>query len=210
MASPSMEPRQRIQDAAISLFSQKGFAAIGVREIASAAEVNIAMISYYFKGKVGILKAIIEDFFDRLSEIFDHVDDKSKSPEECARLMIHNLISFVRENTELTMVTYNELPLDFPEIAEMKAEKISDLIQNISGLVHRFGLDPKDIYQIGVIGPSLIATIFTNFRFKPVLKRVFKFEFNDAYYEKITNTISTLFLFGINGVAAQKQKKKRI
>jgi len=205
-AKKSKEPRQRILDAAVSLFAQKGYAGVGVREIAKAADVNIAMISYYFEGKLGILKAIIEEFFAHYSEILRDIDDQSKSPEECLRLMVQRLVNFVKKNTELAMVTYNELPLDSPEIAELKAEKINELIQRISGLIRRFGLDPSDTFQISVIGPSLIASIFTNFRFRPVLKHIIKVEFNDVYYERLIEIISTLFLRGVLGLAAQKQK----
>lgn len=204
-AKANKEPKQRIMDSAITLFAQKGYAGVGVREIAKAADVNIAMISYYFEGKLGILKAIIEEFFTRYSNIFRDIDDQSKSPEECGRLMVRRLVNFVKANTELAIVTYNELPLESPEIAEMKAEKINELIQRISGLIRRFGLDPSDTFQIGVIGPSLIAAVFTNFRFHPVLKHVLKVEFNDAYYERFIEIISTLFLRGVYGIAAQKQ-----
>lgn len=206
-AKKSKEPKQRIMDAAISLFAQKGYAGVGVREIASEADVNIAMISYYFEGKLGILKAIIEEFFSHYSEILSDIDDQSKSPEECIRLMVQRLVSFVKKNTELAMVTYNELPLDSPEIAELKAEKIKELIQRISGLIRRFGLDPNDTFQIAVIGPSLIASIFTNFRFRPVFKHIIKEKFDDAYHERLTEIISTLFLHGVHGIAAQKQRR---
>lgn len=208
-AKTSKESKQRIMDAAISLFAQKGFAAVGVREIASAAGVNIAMISYYFDGKVGILKAIMEEFFDRYSQIFGDVDDESKSPEKCLRLLIRNLINFVRENTDLAMVAYNELPLETPEIAKLKAERGSSLIKKISGLIRRFGLDPNDKFQIGIVGPSIIAMIFANFRFRPVFRHIYDFEFNDVYYEQLSETIATLFLNGVYGVAGVREKPAR-
>lgn len=59
-----MEPKQRILEISAELFAQKGYAAIGVREIAAKANVNLSMISYYFGGKVGILKAIIEEYYE--------------------------------------------------------------------------------------------------------------------------------------------------
>ena len=202
-------PKKRILAAAISLFSQKGYAAVGVREIAAEAGVNIAMISYYFDGKIGILEEIMEEFFNKYSHVFDGIDDKSKTPEDCVRRLIHNIVHFVRENTELTMVSYNELPLDIPEIAELKAKRITTVIQRISGLILRMGFDPKDVFMIAVVGPSLISTIFTNFRFRPVLKQVFRFKFDDAYYERYAETIATLFLQGVKGLAEDRQQVAR-
>jgi AcrR family transcriptional regulator len=203
------DPKKRILAAAITLFAQKGFAAVGVREIAAEAGVNIAMISYYFEGKIGILKEIMEEFFDRYIQVFEGIDDGDKTPEACVRELIHNIVHFVRENTELAMVSYNELPLDIPEIAELKAEKITAMIQRISGLVLRMGFDPSDSFVIAVVGPSLISTIFTNFRFRPVLKRVFRFKFDDAYYKRYAETIATLFLNGIKGLGEERKRKMR-
>ncbi|MDH4219998.1 MAG: TetR family transcriptional regulator [Candidatus Aminicenantes bacterium] len=205
----NLVPKKRILEAAVSLFAQKGFAAVGVREIAAEAGVNIAMISYYFEGKVGILKDILEEFFDRYSLVFEGVDDESKAPEECVRDLIHNLINFVRKNTDLTMVSYNELPLEIPEIADLKAKRITATIQKISPLIRRMELDPQDTFLIAVVGPGLISTIFTNFRFRPVLKRVFKFKFDDSYYERYSETIATLFLNGIKGLIAEKKRQER-
>ena len=89
MDRDNSNPKNRILAAAISLFAQKGFAAVGVREIAAEAGVNIAMISYYFDGKVGILKEILEEFFRRYFMVFKGVDDEKKAPEDCVRELIH-------------------------------------------------------------------------------------------------------------------------
>jgi AcrR family transcriptional regulator len=202
------DPKQRILDAAISLFAKRGFAAVGVREIAAAAEVNIAMISYYFVGKGGILKAIVEEFFSQYSQLLGDVDDQNKTPEECLRVMIQRMVDYVGENTELAMVVYNELPLDIPEIAEIKAERIIHLIDMISGLVRRFGLDPKDTLQMSMIGPSLLSMILTNFRLRPVIQHVLEVKFNQAYYERLIETLATLFLDGIHGVSAHRRKQR--
>src|SRR5688500_11598850 len=51
------EARERLLLAALRLFAQKGFAKASTREIASAAGVNIASISYYFGDKAGLYAA---------------------------------------------------------------------------------------------------------------------------------------------------------
>lgn len=203
------DPKKRILAAAITLFAQKGFSAVGVREIAAEAGVNIAMISYYYDGKIGILKEILEEFFDRYMQVFEGIDDESKTPEACVRGLIHNIVQFVSENTELAMVAYNEIPLDIPVIAELKAQRITAMIQRISGLVLRMGFDPKDVFVISVVAPSLISAIFTNFRLRPVMKHVFPFKFDEAYHERYAETIATLFLSGIKGLAEERKQQKR-
>ena len=205
----AIEPKQRILKAAIFLFAQKGFAAVGVREIAKEANVNIAMISYYFEGKAGILKAVLEEFFEQYSQMLREAVDEERPAEEGIRILIGHMVDFVRENTELAIVAYNELPLDLPELAELTVEKITQMISIMSGLIKRFGLDPEDIYHLGMIGPSLISMVFMNFRIKSILKNVFKVKFDEAYFHDFKETTATLFLSGVQGIAAKKQVQKR-
>ena len=205
-AKETTGPKQRILDAAILLFAKKGYAGVGVREIAREAKVNIAMISYYYEGKIGILQSIIEEYFARFHLSISDMDFSSQPPEDNVRVLIGRIIDFVRENTELAMVMYNELPLDIPEIMELKAERISAMIRNLSGLIHQFGIDPGDPSKISMVGPSLIGMIFTNFRAQAVVQQAFGVNIDDAYYERLKSTLATLFLEGVQGVVAEMKK----
>ncbi len=54
------EKQIAIINAATQLFGEKGFEGTSVRDIAHAAEVNVAMISYYFGSKEKLMEAIFE------------------------------------------------------------------------------------------------------------------------------------------------------
>ena len=58
LRSDGVEARNRLLDAAMVLFAEKGFAKTSTREIAQAAQVNIASISYYFGDKAGLYRAV--------------------------------------------------------------------------------------------------------------------------------------------------------
>src|SRR5258707_6711116 len=51
--------RERLLGAAISLFSEQGYAATGTRAIAARAACNVALISHYFGSKEGLLREVI-------------------------------------------------------------------------------------------------------------------------------------------------------
>lgn len=53
--------RERVAQAALDLFLQKGFVGTGVRQIASAADVSVGTIFNYFGAKEDILFAIISE-----------------------------------------------------------------------------------------------------------------------------------------------------
>ena len=70
----------RIVDAATELFAQRGFAAVSVKEVAQAAEVNVALISYYFGGKEKLYGYVIEQQFEPIMKILDSLCDEPISP----------------------------------------------------------------------------------------------------------------------------------
>jgi len=204
-AKQKKEARERILDAATSLFARKGYGSVGIREIAKAADVNISMISYYFEGKVGILKMINNNFHDQYYHLIKEIADRNLPQEDTIRLIVRNLVNFVKTNRDLTMVAFNTIPLDIPEIREMKAEKVSVMIKGISGLFNRLDIDPDDTFIMSIIGPALLSVILTHFRLKHIQTKVFNIEFDDAFYERYIETVATLFLHGITGIAAAKK-----
>ena len=53
--------RRRMVEAAVRVFGERGYHAVGTRELADAAGVNQAAIPYYFGGKDGLHAAAAED-----------------------------------------------------------------------------------------------------------------------------------------------------
>ncbi len=69
-ARPSTEPsppkagddaRARLLQAGLQLFAHQGFSATSTRELAEAAQVNVAAISYYFGDKAGLYRAVFSE-----------------------------------------------------------------------------------------------------------------------------------------------------
>lgn len=52
--------RERILDAAETLFADKGVAATSLREITARAGVNLAAVNYHFGSKTGLFQAVLE------------------------------------------------------------------------------------------------------------------------------------------------------
>ncbi len=63
MIAPSSEQhrdtRTRLLEAAVYCFSEKGFDATGIREIAQRAQANSALVQYHFGGKEGLYAAAL-------------------------------------------------------------------------------------------------------------------------------------------------------
>ncbi|MGI6624525.1 MAG: TetR/AcrR family transcriptional regulator [Limnochordia bacterium] len=70
------DPRARILNASIELFSQKGYDATRVSEIAESAEVNKSLIYYYFKSKEEILDTLLDALMNQLTALsMDFIDN---------------------------------------------------------------------------------------------------------------------------------------
>ncbi len=69
----SAKTRQRLLDAALTLFSQRGYAATGIRDILQAAGVTQPTLYHHFADKASVLQTLIEQHYgenhNRLSEI---------------------------------------------------------------------------------------------------------------------------------------------
>jgi len=61
------ETKQRILDAAAELFGERGMAAVSTAEIAEKAEINKAMIFYYFGSKEKLYRASLKALFSELT-----------------------------------------------------------------------------------------------------------------------------------------------
>lgn len=106
MARP--DTRTRMIDAATPLFAKHGLNGVSVRSLASAAGVNLSMISYHFGGKEGLYAEILRKQF----EGFRYIDDIAKSdlpPMELFELYIRGTIRRYRKNPHLLRFYVSEL-----------------------------------------------------------------------------------------------------
>lgn len=193
--------RDRILSTALSLFARRGFAAVGVREIAAQAEVNISMISYYYNGKTGILVALMESFMDQTYDIIQATSHRDLPADQKLCALIEDLVDFVKDNFALTEVVFHAMPLDIPEIAERKSAHIHRIFDVYDQLAKGLGLKPNDVPLFVSIGPAMISMILTHFRFKNIQSQIFGLNFDSDFYIRYKKIITTLMLDGMHGLA---------
>jgi AcrR family transcriptional regulator len=66
--NPEASTYHRLLDAARAAFAQRGFAGASIREITSAAGVNLGAVTYHFGSKQGLYDAVMEEAFRPLLE----------------------------------------------------------------------------------------------------------------------------------------------
>lgn len=101
----AQESRRRILAAARAEFSEKGFDAARVDEIARRAEVNKALIYYYFKSKDELLRELLRSF---LEERRERLDDTLGRPESPLGSLAGQDLDFLLERREILRVVLME------------------------------------------------------------------------------------------------------
>jgi len=77
------DTRSNLIAIATQLFATKGFAAVSVRELTVAAQINVSAISYYFNGKEGLYQAVLEEQLSPILETLQAAQSQnSLSPTE--------------------------------------------------------------------------------------------------------------------------------
>lgn len=77
------DAKERLVVAATRLFAQKGYAAVSIRLLAQAADVNSALVSYYFGSKEGLYKEVLKSQF---SQVVSRIEAINKELDPIQRL----------------------------------------------------------------------------------------------------------------------------
>ena len=103
--------KKRILETAARIFAQKGYSGARIDEIAKEAQVNKALIYYYFESKESILNELFTDFFrestDKLLKFVER-GGFGKNAEENKQLFEAEYESYLASNAPLLKIIFME------------------------------------------------------------------------------------------------------
>ncbi len=165
--------RQRIVDAALRLFSKKGFSGTGLRELATEADVNVAMVSYFFGSKKGLLKELLDTFFSGYLDIARSTLSGNEPVEPRLRRFIATTLSYFENNRNALLIALAEIPRDDPEIIKYKMHWAQQMIVVIDQkLCQPIAREQNRTIPPHILGPLLTSTLAARFLFAPILEQV--------------------------------------
>jgi AcrR family transcriptional regulator len=146
-----MTKKEIIIESALNLFSTKGFEGTSVREIAADAEVNVAMINYYFGSKENLFESVVEYRASFLKGIFeDLINNTSLSSIEKIDVIIDQTIERKLSNSQFHHILHRELSLEHrPQLREA----ISDiLLKNMAPMktIIKNGIKDGEFKQVDI------------------------------------------------------------
>ncbi len=199
-----MNDKQRqIMEKALEVFAEKGFDSASVRDIAQRADVNVAMISYYFGSKEKLLEAIfLSHTANMISKIQNIIHSKTYDPLEKVDLLIDTYINVIIENKTFHRLMMREQviikqgPL-YNYIRDMKIQN-RNLIEVAVKAGQKAGIFQKHI-DVSMLAVTLIGSVnhfFSNYKFvceEIKLKVSDTDEFDSKAIEKLRSHIKIMF-----------------
>lgn len=127
------DKKQHIINAAVELFAEKGFEGSSIRELAAKAQVNVAMVNYYFGSKDKLFETIVEYRASFMRGKLDEIEaDKTMTEIEKIDAIIENYVAKILSQPYFHRVLHQELLKTDRE--EMQKNIISIFVRNTQTL----------------------------------------------------------------------------
>lgn len=187
------EKQIEILNAAELLFSTKGFDGTSVRDIAKAANVNVAMISYYFGSKDKLLETLFEDRISGFKMKTDAIYNENISSFERLEILIDTYIKAMNTNAGLYQIlavegTIKKRLLISPAFTDLKKFNL-EVIGNVINKGIEEGVFNKNSNHI-LIHATMMGT-FMNFQMnRSFLQHVLEFHTEEEYLSYIENELT--------------------
>lgn len=137
----SADTRQRLIDAAATLFADKGFQNVTVREICKASNANVAAVNYHFGDKAGLYRAVVTfaiQIMLETNELSQRAGD-GMSPEDQLRGFVRVFVSRLTGEGPNAWIH---------RLMAREMERPTDVLDQVMQQV----LKPRIEYLCGVIG----------------------------------------------------------
>jgi TetR/AcrR family transcriptional regulator len=191
--------KDQILEAALKLFSHKGCHGTTVREIASAAAVNVALISYYFGGKEGLYEEVLRREFRCLLDHMERIRDPSMEARSVFAEYITVLDEVHLEHPHIGPLLHQESlhptktfeEVIIPEIVEVARGLMFAVRKGIQEGSLRKDLDPLiTVYALAALA---------NFRhaFRPVVSKILPESAEQEHHPSFPGMVLDLFLKGV-------------
>ncbi len=159
----TVDTREQLLKTASKLFGEKGFEAVSTRELAKAADVNIAMIAYYFGSKEGLFKAMIEERFPKTVTHLRNIQKNEGNAWDKISAVIDLYLEKIIGDSSFHKLVFRELSLEQrPEHRELilsGIEKNWEVIKTYIREGQESG-DFKENIDIELTIASVFGTIF--------------------------------------------------
>lgn len=201
------EVRQKILISAEELFAERGFSATSIREIASRAEVNSAMIYYYFQDKQGLYRSIVDVCSNETYRMLLKAFKGRRDPADQLRGFCIEYARAHYLNRDIVKIIHREMLENGEDLSEFVRMYFSKSVDAVKDILTR-GVETGRFKKVDMelTGATLFGLILFIFLSEPVILSMKGMKsLDEAAVMKITGDLVDIFLSGIVNTNPQKR-----
>jgi len=179
MGKLTPDPRQRLLDAGLKLFANRGYAGTAVQDITEEARVTKPTLYYYFENKEGLFQALVDQAMDERLRLMRQAAPAKNATVDQLTGIIGTLTDFARRQPDLLRLCFSiafaaegEFPSGFKKYSKMRESYlfVRDIIQlglDRGVLNQEFNVDELTQSYFQLVQHSIVMTII-----EPKLRRI--------------------------------------
>jgi AcrR family transcriptional regulator len=188
------EKQIEILQVAEQLFADEGFDGTSVREIAKIANINIAMISYYFGSKEKLLEAIVIYRIGSMGLKLENLIQENSTPIEKIDKIIEYYIYQINQNRHVHQIVHNEISnkkrqINIEAFTELKKNNLN-LVTSIVKQGQELGQFQKDV-NVALLSPIIIGSLLYFHMNKNLYADLFDLKTDEDFENYIKNELTT-------------------
>jgi len=206
---PLTEVQQRILDAALKEFSVYGLSGARIDNIAKSANINKAMIFYYFNSKENLYQLVVKRVFDQVFPSISDIIQSNPTPEQWIERAVNFYIQIFSKNTDFVRMIGMELIQNPANITSAVTKVFKERGENQVGppqvikMIEKWAAEDKITekdpfhFMLNIISLSILSILG-----KPFIENMFRLDPHwtppgDDFYEKRYNSIVNLLKRGM-------------
>ena len=135
---PTPTAQDQILDAAETLFARQGFGPTTIKEIGAKAELNPALLYYYFGSKEELYKAVLQRIVTGLAARGTEVIESAAAPADAIRALVETQVEFLLGNPNMPKLLVREMIDHEAKHAEAVVLKLAaGLFHRLCGVIER-------------------------------------------------------------------------
>ena len=197
--------------AAERLFAERGYAGAAIREIASEAGVNGAMIHYYFGNKDGLYFAVIENAASTVRDLIAEATGGDQSIRERLASFVSAYAGYIFSHPNLARILSREM-LSGGDHLKTLAQKFAPTNYGMLREAMSQGIRRGEMRKVDVdLAPVSLMGMILVFQFmRPFISfAIGNLEYDERFIKRLSNHTVDLFLNGAAGGAEKDGQAKR-
>jgi TetR/AcrR family transcriptional regulator, regulator of cefoperazone and chloramphenicol sensitivity len=207
------DTRARLLEAAGEVFAESGYQAATVRRISARAGVNVALVNYHFRDKLGLYNEVLRDSIRAAHlEPIRHALDQAAPPEEILRRVVQARLESIR-SAELpdrhVRIFIHELAQPTPALSRVVQESARPIYDRMRNLIGSITGLPPDHEKTRLCSNSIMGQILLYALAGPVLTRLWpELKMTPAQIHRIADHIADFSLAYLRESRTAPEKRK--